>query len=184
MSKKSFKLTAFISTILLISILIAGVIYRTTTDKSKWSNFDVDRNAQVIVDLSIVIDAPLQTVWRLQTGIDQWPTWQKDITQAQMSGPLAAGSSFNWVTHELPVVSTIREVDPMRRIVWGGPALGIDGVHVWEFKASPNGVVVHTTESWDGPPVAADPEGMRAALTSSLTAWLAALKTTAEAANE
>ncbi|WP_261305489.1 SRPBCC family protein [Paenibacillus andongensis] len=187
--KRSFKLTAFmISFLLLLSILIGGVIYRATTanspfDEANQTNIDVDRNAQVIVDISIVINAPLQTVWRLQTGIDQWPTWQKDITQAQLSGPIAAGSSFNWETHGLPVISTIREVDPMRRIVWGGPALGIDGVHVWTFTTTPNGVVVHTTESWDGPPVAADPDGMRAALTSSLTAWLAALKTTAEAAH-
>jgi len=143
---------------------------------------DVDRKAQVIVDLSIEIDAPQETVWRIQTGIEQWPTWQKDITQARLSGPIAVGSTFQWETHGLDIVSTIREVDPMRRIVWGGPAQGIEGVHVWNITPTPKGVVVHTIESWDGPPVEADPDGMRAALTFSLNAWLAALKTTAEAA--
>jgi uncharacterized protein YndB with AHSA1/START domain len=141
---------------------------------------DVDRDAQVIVDLSIVIDAPLPVVWRLQTGIDQWPTWQHNVTEATLSGPLAVGSTFHWQTHGLPVDSTIKEIRPLRRIVWGGPALGIDGVHVWTFTPTRDGVLVHTTESWDGPPVAADPEGMRTALASSLTEWLAALKTTAE----
>ncbi|KPV60534.1 hypothetical protein QJ48_05055 [Paenibacillus sp. A3] len=136
-----------------------------------------------MVDLSIEINAPQETVWRIQTGIDQWPTWQKNVSEARLSGPIAVGSTFQWETHGLPVVSTIREVDPMRRIVWGGPAQGIEGVHVWTITPTPNGVVVHTTESWDGPPVAADPEGMRAALTSSLNAWLADLKTAAEAAN-
>jgi uncharacterized protein YndB with AHSA1/START domain len=146
-------------------------------------NVDVDRNAQVIVDLTTVIDAPLQTVWSLQTDIDQWPSWQQDITQAQLFGPLAEGSTFKWVTHGLPIDSTISEVDPLRRIVWGGPALGIEGIHVWAFESTPKGIVVNTTESWDGPPVAADPDGMKAQLTASLKAWLAALKKTAEAAN-
>jgi uncharacterized protein YndB with AHSA1/START domain len=142
---------------------------------------DVDRNAQIIVNLSVVIDAPLPTVWRLQTNIDQWPTWQENVSQAHLSGPVAVGSTFHWETHGLPVDSTIREVEPMRRIVWGGPALGIDGVHVWRFTPTADGVLVHTTESWDGPPVAADPEAMRAALTASLTTWLADLKKAAEA---
>jgi hypothetical protein len=141
---------------------------------------DVNRDAQIVVDLSTVIDAPLPTVWSLHSGIDQWPTWQKDITQARLSGLIMVGSSFVWQTHGLSIVSTIGEVTPMRRIVWGGPALGIEGVHVWTFEQSTAGVIVRTTESWDGPPIAADPDGMHTALTSSLTAWLAALKTTAE----
>jgi len=72
--------------------------------------------------------------------------------------------------------------DPMRRIVWGGPAHGIDGVNEWTFEQTPEGVLVRTTESWDGPPIAADPDAMRMALTASLAAWLAALKTAAEEA--
>ena len=141
---------------------------------------DVNRNAQIIVDLNAVIDAPLQTVWNLHTAVDQWPTWQKDITEAWLTGPFAVGNSFAWQTHGLSIVSTLGEVDAMRRTVWGGPAHDIDGVHVWTFEETAAGVAVQTTESWDGAPIAADPEGMRAALTSSLTAWLAALKATVE----
>jgi uncharacterized protein YndB with AHSA1/START domain len=141
---------------------------------------DINRNAQVIVELTTTIHAPLATVWNLHTAVDQWPTWQNDITEAHLSGPVTAGTSFTWLTHGLPIESTIGEVQPQRRIVWGGPALGIDGVHVREFEQTPGAVLVHTTESWDGPPVAADPEGMRAALEASLTAWLAALKSRAE----
>ncbi|WP_204249256.1 SRPBCC family protein [Paenibacillus tuaregi] len=141
---------------------------------------DVDRNAQVIVDLSIEIEASQETVWQIQTGIEQWPTWQKDITQVRLSGPIASGSMFQWETHGLQINSTILEVAPMKRIVWGGPAHGIEGVHVWSITPIAKGVLVHTVESWDGPPVAADPNGMRAALEASLKAWLAALKSTAE----
>ncbi|MGI5239386.1 SRPBCC family protein [Dactylosporangium sp. CA-139066] len=160
---------------------VAGPTAAHAAQDSQCPTVDVDRNAQVIVDLSILIDAPLPSVWRLQTTIDQWPTWQTNVTRAHLTGPLAVGSTFSWETHGLPVDSTIREVRPMRRIVWGGPALGIDGVHVWAFTPTRDGVLVHTTESWDGPPVAADPDGMRAALTASLSTWLADLKAAAEA---
>ncbi|MDD9271567.1 SRPBCC family protein [Paenibacillus sp. GCM10023248] len=177
----SFKSKIFKISFLLFIVLIGGVIFASRFDDSKQSTIDVDRNAQVIVDLSVEINASEETVWRIQTGIDQWPAWQKNVTQARLSGPIAVGSTFQWETHGLPIHSTIREVDPMRRIVWGGPAQGIEGVHVWTITPTAKGVIVHTTESWDGPPVAADPEGMRAALTTSLNTWLADLKTTAEA---
>jgi uncharacterized protein YndB with AHSA1/START domain len=141
---------------------------------------DVNRDAPVVVELTTLIDAPLDVVWRLHTDVGGWPAWQEDVVEARLSGPVAPGTSFAWETHGLSIVSTIEEVVPRRRIVWGGPAHGIDGVHVWTFDPTPDGVAVRTVESWDGPPVAADPEGMRAALTASLTAWLAALRTTAE----
>ncbi|MBY9079782.1 SRPBCC family protein [Paenibacillus sp. HN-1] len=180
---RSLKIKTLTISTLLVIILIVGVILLRFYTNSQRTTIDVDRNAQVIVDLSIEINAPKETVWRIQTGIDQWPTWQKNVSKARLSGPIAVGSTFQWETHGLTVVSTIREVDPMRRIVWGGPAQGIEGVHVWNITPTAKGVVVHTTESWDGPPVAADPDGMRAALTSSLNAWLADLKKTAEAQN-
>ncbi|MFG1603135.1 SRPBCC family protein [Actinoplanes sp. NPDC049265] len=141
---------------------------------------DVDRDAQVVVEHTTLINAPLDTVWRLHTTIGDWPSWQPDITSAALDGPLVPGSSFRWETSGLDITSTIKEVVPGERIVWGGPARGIDGVHVWAFTEGPDGVTVHTTESWDGPPVAADPGGMRAALDASLVAWLAALRQAAE----
>lgn len=141
---------------------------------------DVDRDAPVVVELTTLIDAPLDVVWGLHADIDGWPTWQKDVAQARLSGPIAPGTSFTWETHGLSIVSTIEEVVPQQRIVWGGPSQGIVGVHVWTFDQTPDGVSVRTTESWAGPPIAADPDGMRAALIASLSAWLVALKDTAE----
>ena len=141
---------------------------------------DIDRDAPVIVELATIIDAPLQTIWDLHTNVNEWTVWQSDITTARLTGPLAVGESFEWETHGLTVTSTIREIEPLRRIGWDGPAHGIDGVHVWTFEQNTDGVAVHTAESWAGVPVLADPEGLRAALTASLTSWLAALKATAE----
>ena len=41
---------------------------------------DIDRTAPVIVHHEIDINAPLDTVWRLQTDVNGWPAWQTDIT--------------------------------------------------------------------------------------------------------
>lgn len=143
---------------------------------------DIDRTAPVIVELETAIAADPQAVWRLHTDIDAWPTWNPGIDHARLRGDLAVGQTFDWRTAGLAIASTVGEIVPGSRIVWGGPAHGIHGVHVWTLAPVPGGVRVTTRESWAGEPVTADPQAMRAALEGSLTAWLDALKTAAEQA--
>ncbi|MDF9817024.1 uncharacterized protein YndB with AHSA1/START domain [Streptomyces sp. SPB162] len=99
-----------------------------------------------------MIDAPLERVWSLHTDIDTWPSWNADVDQAKLDGPLQVGNSFGWKTHGLDITSTIREIVPGERLVWGGPANGIEGVHVWTFEQAGSQVRVHTEESWSGAP--------------------------------
>jgi hypothetical protein len=71
-------------------------------------------------------------------------------------------------------------VGPRSRILWGGTAGGITGVHEWLFEETRGGARVITNESFAGEAVEADKEGMQAALDGSLRAWLAQLKAAAE----
>ena len=84
------------------------------------------------------------------------------------------------VTAGLSIDSTVYAVDARHRILWGGPAHGITGVHEWTFAEDGDGVVVRTRESWAGGPVDADRDNLAAALDDSLTGWLDALKKAAE----
>jgi uncharacterized protein YndB with AHSA1/START domain len=144
------------------------------------ATMDIDENAPVITRDGILIDAPLGTVWDLHTDISSWSEWLPDIDSSTVEGPLAVGTVFRWQTFGLNIESTIREVDPPRRIVWSGPAQGIVAIHVWTITATENGVRVHTEESWNGDPVRAQPGEMQRALDGSLRAWLQSLKHKAE----
>ena len=141
---------------------------------------DINAGAPVITRDEILIDAPVQTIWEIQTDVAGWPSWQPDVDGAQADGPLAVGSVFRWQTAGLDITSTVEEVDAPHRIVWGGPAQGIVAVHVWTFDPQDDGVLVRTAESWEGDPVTAQPETMQGALDQSLRAWLENLKRTAE----
>ncbi|MFJ6530474.1 SRPBCC family protein [Streptomyces longwoodensis] len=145
--------------------------------------FTIDETAPVIVRLSTVIDAPLERIWALHTDIDTWAEWNADVDQAELDGPLLPGTSFRWKTHGLDITSTVREIVPGRRLVWGGPANGIEGVHVWTFEQTGSQVTVHTEESWSGAPVDAAVEQLGQALQQSLTTWLTSLKSRAEQDN-
>ncbi|MFJ6718443.1 MULTISPECIES: SRPBCC family protein [unclassified Streptomyces] len=142
--------------------------------------FTIDETAPVVVRLSTVIDATPEHVWALHTDIDAWADWNADVEHAHLQGPLTPGCTFHWRTHGLDIASTVREIVPGERLVWGGPAGGIEGVHVWTFERTGDRVVVRTEESWSGAPVDAAADRLGRALHESLTAWLASLKAAAE----
>lgn len=111
----------------------------------------------------------------MHTDFASWPEWQPGV------GGLRPGSAFRWYVEGLDVTSTVRHIDPPRRLVWGGPANGIEGIHVWAFTAVGDRVLVSTEESWSGEPVEADIAYAQHALDSSLAQWLHWLKERAEA---
>jgi len=117
-----------------------------------------------------VIAAASERLWQLQTGIADWPKWEKDIEAARLEGPLAAGNTFIWTTAGLPqpIVSTIYLVEAKRSILWGGPSAGIAGMHRWTFDAVSAGPRVTTEESWSGAPIEANPAEAREMLEESL----------------
>ena len=141
---------------------------------------EIDSDAPVRAHHEIDINAPLDTVWRLHADVNNWPTWQTDITAAHIDGAFQPGSSFEWTSYGFTVISTIYAVAERSRVLWGGTSGGITGVHEWVFGESPTGVHVTTDESFAGGPVETDITGMQSALDSSLAAWLAHLKDAAE----
>lgn len=140
----------------------------------------IDQNAPVVVDRGIAIDAQLEKVWALLTDVPSWPRWQPDITFAEAAGSLRTNRAFRWSTGGLDIESTVYTIEAPHRILWGGAAYGIEGIHSWTLEPDGDTVRVRTEESWDGPPVLADVTGMQAALEESLTAWLGHLKRAAE----
>ena len=140
----------------------------------------IDSDAPIRTRHEIDINAPLETVWRLQTDVNGWPAWQTDITAARLDGPFEPGNSFTWTSYGFTVTSTIYASAERARTLWGGPAAGITGVHEWVFSETPAGVHVTTQESWAGQPVEADITRMRTILDTSLAAWLKNLQAAAE----
>ncbi len=112
--------------------------------------------------------------------MNEWTTWQTDITASHADGPFEPAASFDWTSFGFSVRSTIYEVADRSRMLRGGTAEGITGVHEWLFDESSDGVHVTTTESLAGDPVAADSASMQSMLDTSLTSWLAHLKAAAE----
>jgi hypothetical protein len=147
----------------------------------------IDGDAPVLARHEIAIQAPVETIWQLHIAVNEWPTWQPDITEARLDEDFVPGASFGWTSSGLSVTSTIYDVSqpsgdvsPRARTLWGGAAQGITGIHEWTFRDMTQGVIVATNESFAGAPVDGDPSTMQDMLDTSLVSWLLRLKAAAE----
>ena len=74
------------------------------------------------LEISILIDRPVEKVFAFVTDLDTWPDWQTDLVEVKKTspGPLAAGSTFTVVTlvrgREQEVEYTVTEFDPGNQI--------------------------------------------------------------------
>ncbi len=89
----------------------------------------VDRNAPVLAHHEIDISASVSRAWALHQDVNAWPTWQSDITAAQLNGAFAPCGSFTWTSFGFTVTSTVYAVHDQSRVLGGGTADGITGVH-------------------------------------------------------
>jgi hypothetical protein len=140
----------------------------------------IDENAPVVARHELPIRAPETVIWELLTDVPTWPSWQPDIVSARARTPLTPGATFRWRTAGLDIASTVYLVEAPRLILWGGLSQGITAVHQWNLIPFGAATLVTTEESWDRPPVLADPVNIRQALGQSLVQWLGHLKSAAE----
>ncbi|MFD7118905.1 SRPBCC family protein [Streptomyces sp. NPDC059892] len=157
----------------------------------------VDPEALVRARTETVINAPLSTIWKLQTDVESWPSWQPHVETVERlgHGPFRKGSAFRWTTPippnpatpatSLEITSTVEQLKRDSCIRWTGPAIGeglrINGVHVWNFTKVKGGVLVRTEETHTGAQVEADVPTATKILADGLEGWLDDLKTAAEA---
>ncbi len=113
-------------------------------------NTEIDTQAPLFARKTIVIEAPVDIVWNVQTNIEKWPQWQPDVTAAALDEALTAGATFRWKAKGLKIVSTLHTVEPQRQIGWTGDALGMFAIHNWTFEAQNLGTRVSTEESLSG----------------------------------
>jgi uncharacterized protein YndB with AHSA1/START domain len=111
---------------------------------------EINREAPVVVSATADVTAPRDVVWNVVADIDSWPRWNPDVSEVSLSGELAPGSEFRWKAGPGTIRSTLREVEPPRRIAWSGKSLGASAVHVWTLEPTSGGTTVRTEESADG----------------------------------
>ena len=78
----------------------------------------------------VALPPTVETVWRVLTAIEQWPSWNPDVKSVSLDGAVREGAAFRWKAGPSTISSTILRLDRPRLIAWSGRTLGIRATHV------------------------------------------------------
>ena len=141
---------------------------------------EINRDAPAIAEGELHIDADPQTVFAVLAAIDQWPSWNPDVTSIQLQGPVQPGTTFRWKAGPSSITSTLQVVDPPRELAWTGTTMGIRAVHVFRLQSSEDGTLARSEESWEGLPARLLKGYSRRTLDNGIRSVLSYLKAEAE----
>lgn len=113
-------------------------------------NISINKNAPVKSTGKIEIKAPIDKVWQILTSIDNWPTWQSEVTKSNLQENLKEGSIFKRKAGGLPFTSQIYTVEPKIKLGWTGKTISARAIHNWFFAVENNNTIVKVEESLEG----------------------------------
>jgi len=110
----------------------------------------IEADAPLRARKDIVINAPVSHVWMVQSDINNWPKWQKEVSIAKLHGRLAKGTVFTWKAMGMNINSELQQVIENKIIGWSGKSIGMKAIHIWTFEKQGNKTMVTTEESLSG----------------------------------
>jgi len=113
-------------------------------------NIPINENAPVKSKNQIVIDASIDTVWKILTDINNWTKWQKAVSETVVMGEIKEGTKFNWKAGGLSFKSMIHTDNPTSRFGWTGTTFGASAIHNWTFEEKDCKTIVKVEESLQG----------------------------------
>lgn len=126
------------------------------------------------------IKAPIEKIWDLLIDVNHWPAHFRHVQSADMNGQFIEGTSFQWKSGGVKIVSTIVRVDKYREIIWTGKAIGTQAEHQWAMTEKDGAVVLETKETMKGWLISLMKGMMKKKLDETLVSWLEDMKRVSE----
>ncbi|WP_067549402.1 SRPBCC family protein [Algoriphagus sanaruensis] len=106
--------------------------------------------APVFAQGEIVIASSPEKVWDALTQINEWPSWQSDVTEAKIQGPVVPGAIFTWRAGGISFQSEIHTAKTPNFLGWTGKTIGAYAVHNWTLSEFDGQTLVQVEESLEG----------------------------------
>lgn len=140
----------------------------------------INEEAPVTCRETITIEAPREKVWDILSNIDEWPTWEPEISKTKLNGELQPGTTFTWKTGGSKIKSTLHTVEPYSHFGWTGNVFGISAIHNWALTESKGITKVEVAESMEGFLAGVFKKSLQKTLDNNMHNWLGFLKTACE----
>jgi hypothetical protein len=109
----------------------------------------------MVIEESILINAPLEKVWDIFTDLTCWKNWCSVIEDVSSErARLEEGNSFKCCIRPFDIPMDleplVEEIIPMDRLVWSGKKHGVSARHEFTFQINVDGVLLTSREAFSG----------------------------------
>jgi hypothetical protein len=109
----------------------------------------------MIIKATVTIHAPLERDWDTFTDLTCWEDWSTVLSNVTAeTDRLTKGKKFKFCIRpfDIPVnlEPTVKEVVPLKRIVWVGKKHGISAKHEFTFERQDGAVLLESRETFTG----------------------------------
>jgi len=142
------KQLSIIFTVIFVSFAAYGSSMKTLIETAQ--NKEIQHDAALIAKHTIKITAPVHVVWKHLSDVQNWPDWNKEISEVKIENSVKPDTTFIWKSGTT-IKSTFRVVDDPNYLIWTGKVLWTKAIHIWELKPlSEDETMVTVRESMDG----------------------------------
>lgn len=111
---------------------------------------EIDYDAPVVARNEIFIRAEPWKVFSTIKNVNEWTSWQSNVTAAEMQERAEPGMKFNWAAGWMRIKSEFHTVKKFESIGWTGSITGMNAIHNFRFSEVDGGTRVFVEESLDG----------------------------------
>jgi uncharacterized protein YndB with AHSA1/START domain len=138
----------------------------------------INENASIRDQHSIIINAPIDKVFTILKNVEEWPSWNPEITKAKASGPITEGSTFEWTHNQQKLTAEVQLFEEPTTLTWTGKTKWVKDIFVWQLDKDENQTIVTVGASLQGAFVILVKNHQR--VYNELLRWLECLKKAAE----
>lgn len=150
----------------------------TTTLARYARQHQVDPDAPIQATAEIIVNAPVDHVWRLLIDVENWAaSLEPGVSKVDVSQGVQVGARFTRTNSGFKMAARFEVVAPERELAWTGTALGVHAIHRFELTTlNDGGTRVRCEESMGGRPMAVlySSAKLQSAMDASLASFKAA----------
>ena len=138
----------------------------------------INEDANIMDRQSIIINSPIEKVWKLLINVKEWPEWNHDIKIDKYTSTTNE-EPFKWQIKGQSINSSFQKIDPPNLLSWTSRSKLFKAVNVWKLEQAGDQTIVSAEESIQG--LSTFFFGHQK-LHNTLLTWLSRLKVKAEEA--
>jgi len=110
----------------------------------------------MIIRETVVIDAPIETVWEVFAEIEHWADWNPVCRECRFEtgDTVAEGACISFELNPLVlpmrIAPVVTDCNPGRSVTWTGEKWGVHAAHTFNFEPAESQVRLESVETFSG----------------------------------